>query len=235
MTDRADIGGAGLTIATPNPGITIVRLDRPERRNALDLTLVGALLDVLRDRSDGVVVLSSSDPRWFCSGADLKIEDAERATVSDRLYDVYEAMVTAPVPIIAAVSGPAVGGGAQLAAASDLRIAGPGAWFRFAGVGHGLAVGSWCLPAMIGRGRAFEVISNARAIRAEEAMAIGLVERLEVDPESAAVDLALRLQRVDGPALTRLKAATTGKSLAALWAEREGNSTWRGCAPSGQS
>ena len=76
-------------------------------------------------------MLGSTDPRVFCAGADLTISEAERAAVSDLIYDCCETVVTRPGPVIAVLTGPAVGGGAQLAAASDLRIAGPAARLRW--------------------------------------------------------------------------------------------------------
>ena len=88
--------------------------------------------------------------------ADLSLADDERAQVSDLLYRLYQRMLLSPAPVIAAVDGPAVGGGAQLALASDLRVGGAGARLRFVGPGHGLAVGSWGLPSLVGRGRGCE-------------------------------------------------------------------------------
>jgi enoyl-CoA hydratase/carnithine racemase len=118
-------------------------LSRPERRNALDVGLARALRDALGQDRAAPVVLGSADPRVFCAGADLTIPDADRATVSDLLYECYEVMITRPGPVIAVVSGPAVGGGAQLAAAADLRIAGPGARLGRAGPGRPAVAWPW--------------------------------------------------------------------------------------------
>lgn len=213
------------------PGVLLLRLDRPARRNAVDVELADALLSALGEvggLDERVVVLASSDTRWFCAGADLRIPDGERARVSDRLYEIYAAMVQLPVPVVAAVSGPAVGGGAQLAIAADLRVGDARTRLRFAGPGHGLAVGGWALPSLVGRGRAFELCATSRDVAAEEALAIGLLDRVADDALDGALALAATLVGQDAGALARLKAAATDGLLAALAAERRGNRAWRG-------
>src|ERR1700749_225603 len=118
----------------PGPaGYLRVRLDRPARRNALNLGMVHALHAVFSTDPAAPILLDSTDPGVFCAGADLNVSDAERAELSDLLYQCYEVMITRPGPVIAVVSGPAVGGGAQLAGAADLRVAGPDASFRWTG------------------------------------------------------------------------------------------------------
>src|SRR3712207_3882095 len=108
----------------PAKDVLRLRLNRPDRRNAVNMPLVRALNAAL-DRLDArAVILGSSSPQAFCSGADLDLEDAERAEVSDLLYELYEKMVRLPIPIVAAVDGHAVGAGVQLAVAADLRVAG---------------------------------------------------------------------------------------------------------------
>ena len=114
-----------LAVETSSAGYRWLRLSRPERRNALDVGLLRAVTDSLAAEPEVPVLLASADPRAFCAGADLTIPAAERAAVSDLVYDCCETIVTRPGPVIAVLTGPAVGGGAQLAAASDLRIAGP--------------------------------------------------------------------------------------------------------------
>src|SRR5215472_15252964 len=166
-------------------------LSRPQRHNALDAGLAGALRDALAEDQVEPVVLGSTDPLMFCAGADLTVADADRAVVSDLLYECYEVMITRPGPVIAAVGGPAVGGGAQLAAAADVRIAGPAARLRWTGPpGRDLAVGAWLLPDLIGRGAALDLVLTGRWVEAAEALALGLVNQIDDDPERAAEQIA---------------------------------------------
>jgi enoyl-CoA hydratase/carnithine racemase len=221
----------GLLTDRPARDVLRLRLNRPDRLNAINMPLVGALNAAL-DRVDArAVVLGSSTPQAFCSGADLDLEDAERAEVSDLLYELYEKMVRLPVPIIVAIDGHAVGAGVQLAVAGDLRLTGPQAKMRVAGPGHGLAVAAWGLPSLVGRGRALDLCLTMRAVGAEEALAMGLVDRVEEDPVGAAVDLASELSRLDQDAVGRTKRVVTGASgyLDALREERSGNrAAWSG-------
>jgi enoyl-CoA hydratase/carnithine racemase len=204
-------------------------LSRPERRNALDVRLARALRDALRRDWAKPVVLGSTDPRVFCAGADLTIPDADRAAVSDLLYKCYEIMITRPGPVIAVVAGPAVGGGAQLAAAADLRIAGPAARLRWTGpAGRGLAVGAWVLTDLVGRGRAMELTLTGRWVEAGEALAIGLVNRVEDDPGGAAAALAAELAAQSPAIAAKAKGVTAASGLLdRLHAERQANgSAW---------
>ena len=183
-----------LAVETSPDGYRSVRLSRPERRNALDVSLLTALTDALAAEPGIPVVLASADPRVFCAGADLTITDAERAAVSDLVYDCCETIVTRPGPVIAVLTGPAVGGGAQLAAASDLRIAGPGARLRWTGPpGLDLAVGAWLLPDLVGRAAAMDLVLTGRWLEAAEALTLGLVKRVCEDPESVAARIAADL------------------------------------------
>jgi enoyl-CoA hydratase/carnithine racemase len=212
-------------------------LSRPERRNALDVGMARALRDALGLDQANPAVLGSTDPRVFCAGADLTIPDADRATVSDLLYECYEIMITRPGPVIAVVAGPAVGGGAQLAAAADLRIAGPAARLRWTGpAGRGLAVGAWVLTDLVGRGTAMELALTGRWVEAGEALAMGLVNRVEDDPGEAAATVAAELA-AQGPGISaKVKSVTAaGGLLDRLHAERQANrSAWaQAIAPAG--
>jgi enoyl-CoA hydratase len=206
-------------------GYRWLRLDRPERRNALDVTLMAAVRDALAAEPGVPVLLGSTDPRVFCAGADLTVTDAERAAISDLVYDCCEVMITRPGPVIAVITGAAVGGGAQLAAASDLRIAGPGARLRWIGPpGAGLAVGAWLLPDLAGRGAALDLVLTGRWVDAGESLALGLVNRVEDYPERAAEELATSLAtRGAGAGVKAVMAA--GGLLDRLRAEREVNRT----------
>jgi enoyl-CoA hydratase len=197
-------------------------LSRPDQRNALVPGMVTALTEAMQADGDAVVLLGSTDPRVFCAGADLSLPMADRAAVSDLLYSCYECMITRPGPVIAVVGGPAVGGGAQLAAAADVRIAGPAARLRFAGpVGAGLAVGAWILPDLAGRGAALEIGMTGRWVDAAEALMLGLVHRVEDDPDQVAASLAETLVAAGPLGPGRIKAvASAGGLLDRLRTER---------------
>jgi len=223
--------GEPLLIDRPLDGVVRLRLNRPERANALDAALVEALHDALSDLDARAVVLASNAPRMFCAGADLGLADEERMRVSDRLYALYERMLTAEVPLVAAIDGPAVGGGAQLAVACDVRVAGPEARVRFVGHGHGLAVGAWALPSLVGRGRAMELCLSMRWVDAQEALAIGLVDRRADDADAEALALAEQIAGLDAPAVARVKqvVGTAAGRAAALAEEAAGNrDAWSG-------
>ena len=214
-----------LLVDHPAQDVLRLRLNRPDRLNAIDMPLVSTLLAAFDNVEARAVVLGSSTPKVFCSGADLDLEDEERARVSDLLYELYEKIVELPVPVVVALDGHAVGGGAQLAVAGDLRIGGPDTKIRVAGPGHGLAVAAWGLPSLVGRGRALDLCLTMRAVGAEEALTMGLVDRIEENPGEAAVDLASELARLDAAAVGRVKRVVSVASgpLDALREERMGN------------
>jgi enoyl-CoA hydratase/carnithine racemase len=222
---------ASLRADRPAPGVLRLRLDRPDRRNALDRPLLEALLDAFAAPDEPVVVLGSTSPGAFCAGADLRIEDAERAAVSDLLYELYGLITRSDAIVVAALGGPAVGGGAQLAIAVDLRVAVPEARIQLAGPGHGLAVAAWGLPSLVGRGRAIDLCLTMRPVGAEEALAMGLVDRVVADADAASLELAAELCALDPAAATRVKRVAWGAArvLDALASERAGNrAAWSG-------
>jgi enoyl-CoA hydratase/carnithine racemase len=221
-----------LAVETSADGYRWLRLSRPERRNALDVSLLRAVTDALAAEPAAPVVLGSADPRVFCAGADLTISDTERAAVSDLVYDCCETIVTRPGPVIAVLTGPAVGGGAQLAAASDLRIASPAARLRWTGPpGLDLAVGAWLLPDLVGRGAAMDLVLTGRWVEAAEALALGLVNRVCDDPELVAAQIAAGLAgRGAGAGVKAVMAA--GGLLDRLQAEQLANrSAWARVLP----
>jgi enoyl-CoA hydratase/carnithine racemase len=217
-------------VAEPESGVIALWLNRRESRNALDGELVAALTVQFRREAARAFVLGSSDPRWFCAGADLRLDDADRAVVSDQLYELYRVMIAAPAPIVVAIEGPAVGGGAQLALAGDIRLGSPAANFRFPGPGHGLSVGPWGLTSLVGRGRALEICLTMRSVQADEALQIGLLNRVDDEPRASAVGLAAELGRLDRDAVRRTKAIirTASRLADTLELEQVGNASWSG-------
>jgi len=215
----------------PAAGVLRLRFDRPERRNALDRAVLEALLDAFAAPDEPVVLLGSTTREAFCAGADLRLADDERAALSDLLYELYGRMTACEAIVVAALDGPAVGGGAQLAIAADLRVASPGARIQVAGPGHGLAVAAWALPSLVGRGRAMDLCLTMRPVGAEEALRIGLVDRLAEDAAAAGLALASELAALDAAAAARVKrvAWASARALDALEDERAGNrAAWSG-------
>lgn len=206
-------------------GFDRILLSRPARRNALVPEMVLALNEAL-GAEDGrrPVLISSADPAAFCAGADLSLSLAEQAATSELLYSCYEQMITRPGPVIAVIEGPAVGGGAQLAAAADLRVAGPGARLRWAGPpGRCLTVGTWIVPELAGQSAGLDIVLSGRWIHAAEALALGLLTHLETEPEMAAERIAEELAARDQATWKRQKLMKADVLLDRLHAERIAN------------
>jgi enoyl-CoA hydratase/carnithine racemase len=202
--------------------VAIIRLNRPDTLNALDAELVSALAAELErtagDSSVRAVVLTGSGGS-FCSGADLKeaLADLESGTaLGTRLAPFQAAIRTiagAPQPVIAAVDGAAVGFGADLALACDLRVLSERAYLQEKFVGIGLMPdggGTFHLPRLIGTGRALELLLFGDKVEAPRALELGLANR--VVSASALLDEAMDLARrlSEGPplALAAIKQAT---------------------------
>ena len=206
-------GTPTVTVEAPESGIAQITLSRPERLNALSPELVSelhnALEDVERDRSNRAVVLTG-EGRGFCSGADLKagaeqglVEPADRSRVG-AIYDMQLGLANLMlkiyelrVPVIAAVNGPAVGGGFAIALHCDVRVAAESARFGSVFIKVGLSsldVGnSYLLPRLIGASRARELMLTGRIFDAAEADRIGLVSR--VVPDGQVVEAAMEVAR----------------------------------------
>jgi enoyl-CoA hydratase len=178
-----------IEVATAD-GIAVVTLSRPEARNAINLEVVNELhaaLEALgRDGTTRVLILTGAGRAAFASGADIRELRERRA--SDALRGINSSLFLAverfPLPTIAAVNGYALGGGCELALACDLRIATESARFGQPEVGLGIipaAGAAYRLPHIIGAGRARELILTGRIIDADEALSIGLVNRVVPD------------------------------------------------------
>lgn len=178
-----------LQVDRPVRGVLRIVLDRPERRNAISLEMVEALHEAVAGCSEEAVVIGTSDRRAFCSGGDLSLGPSELKHVSGRLYELYRAMLRLDAVLVAAVDGDAVGAGAQMLLACDVRIGAPSSKISFAGVATGLALGTWGLPSLVGRGRATELCLSGRVVGGDEALRIGLLDRVAGDPGTEAIGL----------------------------------------------
>ncbi|GLP82463.1 enoyl-CoA hydratase/isomerase family protein [Mycobacterium antarcticum] len=197
-----------LELTRPRPDVALLTLNRPDKLNALNYHLVEELHQTLEEvgSDDGcrVLVLTGAG-RGFCSGLDLtEPMPAEAARGlefprsgmrwQERIAELTTRLSGLRQPVIAAVNGPAYGGGFALAMASDIRVASTSARFctQFIKLGlGGCDIGvSYTLPRIVGAGQAFDLILTARTVDADEALRIGLVSRVSA---GSAVDDALAI------------------------------------------
>jgi enoyl-CoA hydratase len=225
-----------LTISNPEPHITEVRFNRPDRLNAISFELVTALhdaFDVIAGDNDCKVVILTGEGRAFCAGLDLKDfgtppsqgEHPHMPVGVDAqtfMSNLTVRMRDLPQVIIAAVNGPAFGGGLALACAADIRVAAESAKFCSAFIRTGLSgtdIGiTYLLPRLIGNANAFDLILTGRDIDATEALRMGLVSRVVPDRELS--ELALGYAR--GMAAYTASGLRTTKEV--LWLNSEASS-----------
>jgi enoyl-CoA hydratase len=192
----------------PAPGVRQLTLNRPDRLNAIDDAIVtdlhAALDDLGGDPACRALILTGAG-RGFCAGFDMKGGDydgdpGERGVAAlmsgqRRLADLAVRLHELPVAVVAAVNGPAAGGGFALALAADIRIASDRAVFLAANVKIGVSGGemgmTWRLPRLIGEGRAAEMLLTGRPMAADEALRAGLVTA--VVPGDQLIEAALEV------------------------------------------
>jgi enoyl-CoA hydratase len=156
--------------------VAVIEIDRHERRNALDAAHCDAMRAAVREQGEGgarVLVITGTGSS-FCSGADLRAAYDE--AFRDALYAMLATITGASVPVMAAVNGPAIGAGAQLALACDLRVAAPAATFAIPTARLGLAVDPWTirrLAALAGGGTAQAVLIGCETLDAAAALRAG--------------------------------------------------------------
>ena len=159
--------------------VAVLTIDRPERRNAVDRATLAQLLAAIGDAADARVIVLTGAAGHFCAGADLT--GLEDASFAEALRRVLDALASSPRPVIAAVSGAALGAGAQLAVASDLRVASPDARFGIPAAKLGLMVDHWTVQRLAlaaGHGTARAMLLAAETVDGEAAHRLGLVHRL---------------------------------------------------------
>jgi enoyl-CoA hydratase/carnithine racemase len=209
MSDTA--AGSDRVTVTLDGGVADVRLNRPEKRNALDLAMFEALVvtgEWLKKQPGLRAVVLSGEGPDFCAGLDFGAFQAmaggarltanaelppargpARATGQRAAYVWAEL----PVPVIAAVRGNALGGGLQISLGADIRIVTPDARLSVFEVAWGLIpdmTGTQLLPELVGRDVAKELTYTGRIVSGEEAVRIGLATRADPDPLAAALAMA---------------------------------------------
>jgi enoyl-CoA hydratase len=198
---------AAVTLDIVEPGIGRVTLNRPDRLNAINgewLSDLHAVLDRLQEDATVRAVVLTGAGRGFCAGFDLREDSgldaastATRLNWQERIAASAERLMRLHQPVVAAVNGPAAGGGLALALAADIRVAGRSANFHVANARIGLSAGesgiSWLFPRLVGLSRCMEVLLTGRPFDAEEADRMGLLSRLVDD--DALMDTALGIAR----------------------------------------
>jgi cyclohexa-1,5-dienecarbonyl-CoA hydratase len=192
-------------------------LQRPEHNllNEAMLRELGAGLELLSQREDVKVIVLEAAGKIFCGGIDVGEYTAERAfQLIDAFHRVCMAIVEAPRPVVVVVNGPAIGGGAELAAFGDLIVATPRARFALPEITIGVfpPLASTMLPYLIGPKLALELVLTGEAITAERAQELGLVNRVvpEGQLEAAVGQLLARMTAQSGAVLAMAKKAVLG-------------------------
>jgi methylglutaconyl-CoA hydratase len=205
-----------VSVADEPRGVRWLRLSRPDAKNALSRALVRELaraFDVACESADlRMIVLAGKEGGDFCAGADLA--EMSSATPEQTARDVVpivelcDRIARAPVPVVAAIEGVALGGGLELALSCDVRVAGPSARFGLPEVTVGVipgAGGTQRLPRLVGPGAAKRLILFGQIIGADEAARIGLIDLPPGDVSTLVAGLAQTLERTSPRAVRRAK------------------------------
>jgi enoyl-CoA hydratase/carnithine racemase len=209
-------GGVRLEI---DGGVATITIDRPEVRNAIGFATVeelDAALEVVERSESAVLVVRGGGDRAFVSGGDLKELDAVRtfeqaSDMASRVRTVLDRLAALPVPVIAALNGHALGGGAEVAVAADIRVAADDVRIGFTQVSLGIMPawgGAERLTGLVGRSRALLAIASGTQYEAPEALRIGLVDVVipRVDFAAAWQELAERFAALAPGTTKALKA-----------------------------
>lgn len=223
-------------------GIADVRLVRADKHNALDWPMFQALdaaTDELAERNDVRAVVLSGEGASFCSGldfpsfmaGDIGVDEmisevpGEVANIAQRVAYDWQRL---PMPVIAALRGNCLGGGAQIALGADIRIAAPDLKLCVMEIRYGLVPDmgiTQALPTLVGLDVAKEIVFTGRSVGAEEALRLGLVTRVSEDPLAEAEGLAAEIAQKSPHAIRSgkrlLNSAYTGRSEDALKLEAE--------------
>jgi enoyl-CoA hydratase len=201
------------TYEVDDDGVALLRLDRPEARNAINTAMLDELLDHLASARDDdavrVLVLSSTDHMGLSAGADVReqLDDDGRVHRMQLFADLYDTLTGYPKPTVAACHGACVGGGAEIAVACDLRIGGSNLRMRFPGAALGVPVGPARLVTLCGLSVAKYLLLTSKEVDADMALRWGLVHKVAPaqSTEDAALQLAGQVAEHPPDAVARLK------------------------------
>jgi enoyl-CoA hydratase len=207
-------------------GLRILTLNKPDKRNIIDQEMRDELLRaaaaIRADREAAALVVAGAGPA-FCAGADLPAifgdDRRDVGVLREDLMKVYDAFLwlrSLDIPTIAAVQGPAVGAGLNLALCCDLRVAGPAAKFAATFAQIGLHPGggcTWFLVQALGPQRALKLLLDGGTVTGPEAVEAGLAVSLHDDPLAAAIELGRRYASMDARLVRHIKTAVRVASL----------------------
>src|SRR5271163_1957072 len=186
----------GMIGVTRVEDVLTIEFKLPERRNALNSELVEGLREAIEKAAgeDVRAVVLTGQGTVFCAGADLS-GDAFAADYPDRLIELHKVLDAAPIPVIGAINGPAIGAGLQLAMQCDLRVVAPDAFFQFPTSKYGLALDNWSirrLSWLAGHGRARAMLLAAEKLTAQTALQTGMANRIGTlaDAQAWAAEIA---------------------------------------------
>jgi enoyl-CoA hydratase/carnithine racemase len=239
-----------LTIATPRPGIAVMSVNRPERGNSQTVEMFGEIAwyaHVLRKAPLRALIITGAGGAAFCTGFDLaEVEIITQMNIPEftELVETAAAGTSGlralPFPVIGAISGPVAGGGLSLALAADIRLGVASASFSAGFVRIGLSIGelgaSWHLSRLIGPGKAAEISFTGRTVRSEEAVKLGLLNRIVEGEGDEVVNAAIELAEtiaangavgVRATKSTMLRSAEVNSFLAALELENRSQTVCR--------
>jgi cyclohexa-1,5-dienecarbonyl-CoA hydratase len=192
-------------------------LNRPEH-NLLNEAMLRELADGVifaGDRDDVKLIVLDSACKVFCGGIDVGEDTSQRVVqMLDAFHAAFAGMLEVGKPVICVVNGPAIGGGAELAAFGDFVIATPKARFAQPEISLGVfpPLASTILPFLVGPKVALELVLTGEPVTADRALELGLVNRLvpEIQLQQAVSDLIIRITSHSGPVLTMAKRAILG-------------------------
>lgn len=209
-----------VTLTAEGNGLRVLTLNDPDKRNTINSEMRAELLKTIttvRDDPEATALVVSGSGTAFCGGADLPaiFGDNQRsvATLRDDLHKVYEcflALKSLSIPTIAAVQGPAVGAGLNLAMVCDIRIAGPRAKFAATFSQIGLHPGggcTWFLVQAMGEQRALKLLLDGGVVLGPDAVDAGLAVSVEEDPLAAALELGRGYAAMDSQLTRDIKKA----------------------------
>ena len=221
--------------------VAVLRLNRPKPRNAINTRMLEELLEHLASARDDAevraLVISSTDHMGLSAGADVREQlDAEGRVRRMQLFaDLYDGLTGFAKPTVAACHGACVGGGAEIAVACDLRVAGSNMRLRFPGAALGIPVGPARLATLAGLSVAKYLLLTSKEVNAEQALRWGLVHRVApaAKTENVAIELATSCAAHPPEAVARLKEMLHGWDgvVERSVSEGEGQVEWQRTAP----